>query len=63
MADLPAHIVRIPVVASFFEREIRDRGNQKMKTDPRMQPTGDVPFDMQRMIMGGFTPILEEAKA
>ena len=27
--------------------------------DPRMQPTGgEVPFDMKRMIVGGFKPIV-----
>ena len=41
-------------------REARDEGNKKAMADPRMQPTGsDVPFDMQRMIFGGFTPIVE----
>jgi uncharacterized protein YbaA (DUF1428 family) len=28
--------------------------------DPRMQPTGgDMPFDLQRMIFGGFQPIVQ----
>jgi len=41
-------------------REARDEGNKKVMADPRMHPTGgDVPFDMQRMIFGGFKPIVQ----
>lgn len=41
-------------------REARDAGNKKVMADPRMQPTGeDMPFDMKRMIFGGFTPIVQ----
>jgi uncharacterized protein YbaA (DUF1428 family) len=41
-------------------REARDEGNKKVMADPRMQPTGgDMPFDMKRMIVGGFTPIVQ----
>ncbi len=41
-------------------REARDQGNKKVMADPRMQPTGgDVPFDMKRMIFGGFQPIVQ----
>ena len=40
-------------------KEVRDRANQKMKDDPRMQPKSEVPFDMQRMIFGGFVPIFQ----
>lgn len=39
-------------------REARDAGNRKAMEDPRMQPGPDTPFDMKRMIFGGFTPIL-----
>jgi hypothetical protein len=28
-----------------------------MMEDPEMKPSGDIPFDMQRMIVGGFEPI------
>lgn len=35
-------------------KEIRDAGQQKMKDDPRMEMTDDMPFDGQRMIFGGF---------
>jgi uncharacterized protein YbaA (DUF1428 family) len=41
-------------------REARDEGNKKVMEDPRMQPTGEeMPFSMQRMIFGGFQPIVE----
>jgi uncharacterized protein YbaA (DUF1428 family) len=41
-------------------REARDEGNKKVMADPRLQPTGgDVPFDMKRMIVGGFKPIVQ----
>jgi uncharacterized protein YbaA (DUF1428 family) len=40
-------------------KEVRDRANAKMRDDPRMQMTGDVPFDMERMVMGGFAVLLD----
>jgi uncharacterized protein YbaA (DUF1428 family) len=41
-------------------REARDEGNRKVMADPRLQLTGvDVPFDMKRMIVGGFKPIVQ----
>lgn len=40
-------------------REARDRGNQKVMADPRMQQTGEMPFDGKRMIFGGFQMIVE----
>ena len=43
-------------------REVRDAGNKKVMEDPRMQPSGDVPFDMKRLIYGGFTPILHDGE-
>jgi uncharacterized protein YbaA (DUF1428 family) len=41
-------------------KEIRDAGMARMMADPRMQP-GETPFpfDMKRMIFGGFAPILD----
>jgi len=35
-------------------KEARDAGNAKLRTDPRAQMSGDMPFNMQRMIFGGF---------
>jgi uncharacterized protein YbaA (DUF1428 family) len=40
-------------------KEVRDEANRKMREDPRMEPEGEVPFNMQRMIFGGFEPLLE----
>ena len=40
-------------------REARDRGNQKVMADPRMQQTGEMPFDGKRMFFGGFQMIVE----
>ena len=43
-------------------REVRDAGNKKLMEDDRMQPGPDVPFDMQRLIFGGFAPILQHGE-
>lgn len=52
------------VVFSWFEypdRATRDAANEKIRTDPRMAEMGtDMPGDGQRMIVGGFAPIVEE---
>lgn len=52
------------VVFSWFEypsKAVRDAANEKMMSDPRMQQMGDaMPFDGQRMIVGGFEVILDE---
>jgi uncharacterized protein YbaA (DUF1428 family) len=51
------------VVYSWIEwpsKDVRDAGWQKVRADPRMQPDkGAMPFDGQRMIHGGFAPILD----
>lgn len=53
------------VVFSWFEypsKAVRDAANEKIRTDSRMKEMGaSMPFDGQRMIFGGFQPILEEA--
>jgi uncharacterized protein YbaA (DUF1428 family) len=54
------------VVFAWFEypdKAARDAANAKMRSDPRMQPAGDPPFDGQRMIFAGFAPIVEEGEA
>ena len=55
------------VVFSWFEypsKAVRDAANEKMRSDPRMMEMGaDMPFDGQRMIMGGFDAIVEEGEA
>jgi uncharacterized protein YbaA (DUF1428 family) len=51
------------IVFAWFEypdKATREAANEKMRTDPRMQPTGDSPFDGQRMIFGGFDAIVDE---
>jgi uncharacterized protein YbaA (DUF1428 family) len=51
------------VVFSWMEypsKEARDSASAKMRSDPRMDAFADMPFDGQRMIFGGFTPIVEE---
>jgi uncharacterized protein YbaA (DUF1428 family) len=40
-------------------KQVRDAGNEKMKSDPRMKMTSDMPFDGQRMIFGGFEILLD----
>jgi len=50
------------VVFSWIEwpsREARDKGWEKAMADPRMKMSG-MPFDGQRMIYGGFAPLLDE---
>jgi uncharacterized protein YbaA (DUF1428 family) len=50
------------VVFSWVEypsKEVRDAANKRMMEDPRMRDM-DMPFDGQRMIMGGFAPMLDE---
>jgi uncharacterized protein YbaA (DUF1428 family) len=50
------------VVFSWIERpskEVRDESSRRMQEDPRMKMTGDMPFDSQRMIMGGFELLLD----
>ncbi len=49
------------VVFSWIEwpsKAVRDAGMKKMMDDPRMQAM-TMPFDGQRMVIGGFQPILE----
>ena len=40
-------------------KEVRDESNRRMKDDPRMQMTPDMPFDGKRMIWGGFEVLLD----
>lgn len=46
----------------YKSRKDRDRINKKIMTDPRltkMMEGKETPFDMKRMIYGGFKPIVE----
>src|SRR5262245_57826056 len=52
------------VVFSWIEypsKAIADAANEKMMKDPRMREIGEMPFDGQRMVFGGFATILDEA--
>lgn len=40
-------------------KPVRDAGQKKMMEDPRMKMPDDLPFNAQRMIFGGFAPILD----
>jgi uncharacterized protein YbaA (DUF1428 family) len=41
-------------------KDVRNAGMKKMMEDPRMKPeTNPMPFDGQRIIFGGFVPIVE----
>lgn len=51
------------VVFSWHEypsKEARDAAFAKFMSDPRMNEMGAMPFDGQRMILGGFAPLIEE---
>jgi len=51
------------IVYSYVEwpdKATRDKGWEKMMSDPDMQPEGEMPFDGQRMFWGGFRPIIDE---
>ena len=46
--------------AEWPSKEVRNEGWQKVMADPRMQPDAkSMPFDGQRMIYGGFEPIVD----
>jgi uncharacterized protein YbaA (DUF1428 family) len=44
---------------SWPSKAARDEGHAKLMADPEMQPPSDMPFDMKRMIFGGFEIILD----
>ena len=41
------------------DRATADAAEKRMASDERMKPPADAPFEMQRMIFGGFAPIFE----
>jgi uncharacterized protein YbaA (DUF1428 family) len=43
-------------------KAVRDAGHKKMMEDPRMKEMGDMPFDGQRMIFGGFELLLDSGE-
>ncbi|WP_420137231.1 DUF1428 domain-containing protein, partial [Sphingomonas sp.] len=40
-------------------KDARNAGMAKVMEDPRMQSLGEMPFDMRRMIVGGFDVVLD----
>lgn len=44
----------------FPSKAAADAANEKMMSDPRMQALGDMPFDGQRMIFGGFAVLSDK---
>jgi uncharacterized protein YbaA (DUF1428 family) len=44
-------------------REVRDAGNKKLMEDRGCSRGPTVPFDMKRLIFGGFAPILQARRA
>ena len=50
------------VVFSWIEypsKAVRDAAQVKMRSDPRMEALGGMPFDGKRMIYGGFATLLD----
>lgn len=41
------------------DKATRDEGMKKFMEDPRLKDMPEMPFDGQRMIFGGFAPILD----
>lgn len=39
------------------DKATAEAGEQKMKSDPRMEEMSSMPFDGMRMIWGGFSPV------
>jgi len=46
----------------YPSRAVRDEANRKMRSDPRIKMTDDMPFDGKRMIFGGFEILLDTGK-
>jgi len=38
-------------------KQALDQAEEKMHQDPRMETTGEIPFDAKRLIVGCFSPI------
>ena len=43
----------------FKSKAHRDRVNAKVMKDPRLAPSMEMPFDMKRMVYGGFNVIVD----
>lgn len=42
----------------YPSKAVRDEANRKLMEDPRMQPQGEMPMNLERMIFGGFEPVV-----
>ncbi|MEO6215853.1 MAG: DUF1428 family protein, partial [Sphingomonas sp.] len=42
------------------DKATRDAGMAKVMADERMKPGDGMPFDGQRMIYGGFAPVVDQ---
>lgn len=50
------------VIFSWIEwpsKAVRDAAMARMMEDPRFKEIGEMPFDGQRMIFGGFQPVVD----
>ncbi|MET3662853.1 DUF1428 domain-containing protein [Aquamicrobium ahrensii] len=46
----------------YADRATRDAASEKMMSDSRMAGIGEMPFDGQRMIFGGFEPVVDRGE-
>jgi uncharacterized protein YbaA (DUF1428 family) len=46
----------------WASKEERESASPKVMADPRLQPGPDMPFDMKRMIFGGFEVLLDSGR-
>ena len=46
----------------YADRATRDAASEKMMSDPRAAKLGEMPFDGQRMIFGGFEPVVDQGE-
>mgnify|MGYP006189030883 CR=1 FL=1 len=44
----------------FSSKAVADAATKRMFDDPRMEELGEMPFDGKRMLIGGFTTLLDE---
>jgi uncharacterized protein YbaA (DUF1428 family) len=47
-------------IVEWPDKATRDEGWKQVMKDPRMQPSGETPFDAKRMFWGGFAPMIDE---
>uniref|UniRef100_UPI0035685E63 DUF1428 domain-containing protein n=1 Tax=Phaeovulum sp. TaxID=2934796 RepID=UPI0035685E63 len=62
VAAKPGEIVAFSWIV-WPDKATRNAGMEKMMKDPEMAAMSDMPFDMKRMIYGGFIPIFDSEGA